>query len=107
MRKGVGGSGGEFGIKRIQLVLQGPKKAGAKLLRSKAFGQKHANVTTPLRIGFVDSSHQPLVPRSFILHSLFFVLSFYNTHHHFFFNFSSTTNAVSVLFSFVTCLSSK
>ena len=93
MRKGVGGSGGEFGIKRIHLVLQGPKKQGPNyfgLEQSKAFGQKHANVTTPLRIGFVDSFHQPLVPPSSILHSSLFVLSFYNTHHHFFFNFSST-----------------
>jgi hypothetical protein len=42
---------------------------------------------------------------SLILHFSFFVLSIFNTHHHFFFNFSSSINAISVIFSFVTCLS--
>ena len=59
---------------RIQLVLQGPKEAGAKLLRSFRTTRK-ATVTAPLRIGFVDSSYKPLVrsyrrPSFFIPRSL-------------------------------------
>ena len=65
---------GSSASKGFSLCCRGQKKQGPNyfgLEQSKAFGQKHANVTTPLRIGLVDSSHQPLVPRSYCRPSFF------------------------------------
>ena len=84
---GSGASKDSVGVARGQKSRDGPNKSD---------NTRKATVTAPLRIGFGDSYYQPLVPSFF--HSSFFVLSFYNTHNHFSFNFSSSINAISVIF---------